>query len=174
MKKNILVAYASKHGATAEIAEKIGAVLRENDLAADVRPVAKVDDLRSYAAVILGSGVYIGKWRKEAAKFLLAFEKELAQQPVWFFSSGPTGTGDPVALLQGWKFPKELNKVADRIGPRDTAVFGGRLNAKDLNFLEKRMTRMVKAPLGDFRDWPSIVSWAVSIARELEKERKSS
>jgi hypothetical protein len=31
----------------------------------------------------LGSAVYMGQWRKEAAKFLTANEKMLAEQLVW-------------------------------------------------------------------------------------------
>ena len=40
--KNILVAYASKYGATAEIAEKIGEVLRQSSLDVSVLSVEKV------------------------------------------------------------------------------------------------------------------------------------
>jgi len=39
MDKNILVTYASKYGATQEIAEKIGEVLRQAGLQPDVIPV---------------------------------------------------------------------------------------------------------------------------------------
>jgi len=66
-----------------------------------VLAVKSACDLPSYKAVILGSAVYIGRWRKEAAKFLEANEKVLAGQMVWLFSSGPTGEGDTVELLQG-------------------------------------------------------------------------
>ena len=111
----------------------------------------------------------MGKWRKEAATFLQVNEKTLAERPVWLFSSGPTGEGDPVELLNGWRFPESLQPIADRIQPRDTAVFHGALDMKKLNLIEKFMIKNVKAPLGDFRDWDAITSWATAIADELKE-----
>jgi menaquinone-dependent protoporphyrinogen oxidase len=70
MESQVLVAYATKHGATAEIAERIGQVLREADLQADVLPAERVSDLTPYRAVVLGSAVYAGQWREEAATLL--------------------------------------------------------------------------------------------------------
>jgi menaquinone-dependent protoporphyrinogen oxidase len=105
MDRQVLVACATKYGATAEIAERIGAVLRQAGLPAEVLPVGRVGDLSAYKAVVLGSAVYIGQWRKEAVKFLKANEAVLAEKAVWLFSSGPTGEGDPVELAQGWRFP---------------------------------------------------------------------
>ena len=166
----VLVAYATKYGATAEIAEKIGQVLRQAGLRTDVLPTDRVSDLTPYKAVVLGSAVYIGKWRKEAVKFLQANEKMLAERQVWLFSSGPTGEGDPVELVNGWRFPKALQPIADRIQPRDIAVFHGNVNMKKLNFIEKWMIKNVKAPLGDFRDWDAITSWATAIADVLKEE----
>ena len=72
MNTQVLVVYATKYGATAEIAEKIGQVLRQAGLRTDVLPADGVSDLTPYKAVVLGSAVYIGKWRKEAVKFLQA------------------------------------------------------------------------------------------------------
>ena len=91
---NILVTYASKYGATQEIAEKIGEVLRQAGLQVDILPVASIRNLAAYEAVSLGSAVYIGKWHKEAETFLRTNEKILAERPVWLFSSGPTGEGN--------------------------------------------------------------------------------
>jgi menaquinone-dependent protoporphyrinogen oxidase len=169
MDVQVLVAYATKYGATAEIAEKIGQVLRQAGLRTDVLPADRVHDLTPYQAVVLGSAVYIGRWRKEAVKFLKANEKVLAEQLVWLFSSGPTGEGDAVELTKGWHFPKALQPIADRIRPRDIAVFHGELNMKKLNLIEKWMINNVKAPLGDFRDWEAITSWATAIADELKQ-----
>jgi menaquinone-dependent protoporphyrinogen oxidase len=169
MNAQVLVAYTTKYGATAEIAEQIGQVLRQAGLRTDVLPADRVGDLTSYRAIVLGSAVYIGRWRKEAAKFLKANEAVLAEQLVWLFSSGPTGEGDPVELTNGWHFPKALQPIADRIRPRDIAVFHGAIELKKLNFIEKWMIRKVKASLGDFRDWDAITSWATAIADELKK-----
>jgi menaquinone-dependent protoporphyrinogen oxidase len=168
MEIRVLVAYATKYGATAEIAERIGQVLRQAGLHADVLPADRVGDLAPYQAVVLGSAVYIGRWRKQAATFLKANEKALAERPVWLFSSGPTGEGDPIALGQGWRFPTALQPIADRIRPRDIALFHGATNAQKMNPIERWMLKNVKAPAGDFRDWEAITAWAAAIAAALE------
>lgn len=170
MDKKILVAYASKYGATKEIAEKIVAVLREAGLEVDVLPVDRIRDVTPYKAVILGSAVYVGKWQKEAVKFLQANERILAERPVWIFSSGPTGEGDAVELVEGVRLPAELQPVTDRIQPRDIAVFHGYINPDKINFIEKwAIKSLVKKPFGDFRDWNAITAWAKSIAESLKE-----
>ena len=168
MDSRVLVTYATKYGATAEIAEKIGQVLRQAGLPTDVLPADRAGDVRAYKAVVLGSAVYIGRWRKQAAAFLKANEQALAERPVWLFSSGPTGKGDPVELVQGWRLPTKLQPIADRIRPRDIAVFHGSANVQKMSFLEKWMLKNVKAPAGDFRDWDAISAWATAIADALK------
>jgi menaquinone-dependent protoporphyrinogen oxidase len=169
MNGQLLVTYATKYGATAEIAEKIGEVLRQAGVPADVLPVTQVRDLMLYTAVILGSAVYMGQWRKEAVNFLEANEQELAGRDVWLFSSGPTGEGDPVELMHGWHFPKAQQPIADRIQPHDITAFHGALQVNKLNFIEKMIIKNVKAPVGDFRNWEDITAWAMTIAAELQK-----
>ena len=166
----VLVAYATKKGATAEIAEEIGRVLQQAGLLTDILPIDRVTDLSPYKAVVLGSAVYIGQWQKKAAAFLQANEEKLAELPVWLFSSGPTGKGDPVQLMNGWRFPKALQPIADRIHTRDIAVFHGVLDLKKLNLVEKWMIKNVKAPFGDFRDWEAINAWARAISDALLRE----
>ncbi|RPI79924.1 MAG: protoporphyrinogen oxidase [Chloroflexi bacterium] len=169
MNGNILVTYASKYGATKEIAEKMGKVLRKEGLHADIAPVDTIQDLNSYKAVIMGSAVYIGKWPKEAENFLRANEKKLAHLPFWLFSSGPTGEGDPVKLVDGQRLPAALQPVADRIQPRDVAVFHGYINPDKVNAIEKwAIKSLVKKPFGDFRDWDAIASWTTGIAAALK------
>jgi menaquinone-dependent protoporphyrinogen oxidase len=169
MDRRILVAYGTKHGATAEIAERIGQVFREAGLQADVMSADEVDDLSSYGAVVLGSAIYIGQWRKEVVRFLKANEQALAERKVWLFSSGPTGEGDPVALVDGRKVPEKLQPIVDRIQPQDVVVFHGAMDADDLNFLEKFAIKNVGAPLGDFRNWEAITAWAEAITGALKE-----
>jgi menaquinone-dependent protoporphyrinogen oxidase len=168
MADRVLVAYGTKYGATTGIAERIGQVLRDAGLEVDVKRADQVGDLSPYGAIILGSAVYIGQWRKEAAKFLQANEQWLAERPVWLFSSGPMGEGDAVELLQGWRLPGKLQPVADRIKPRDIAVFHGAVEPEKLNFIERWMLKNVKSPVGDFRNWEVITAWTAGIAQDLQ------
>ena len=170
MEIRVLVAYASKYGATAEIAEKIGQVLRQAGLQADVLPIKSVKDLTPYKAVVLGSAVYMFRWRAEAVSFLKKTQKLLAERPTWLFSSGPLGKGDPVQLLKGQRFPKALQPIIDRIQPRDVAVFHGSIDMKKLNFFERFAFKKATDVQGDFRDWDAIISWANAIADELKKQ----
>jgi menaquinone-dependent protoporphyrinogen oxidase len=169
MKENyVLVTYASKYGSTAEIAEKIGETIANKNFHVDVLEVRQVADLKKYGAVVLGSAVYIGRWRKDAVRFMKIHEKELSEKKVWIFSTGPTGTGDPVQLLEGWDFPESLKPVAEKIQPRDITVFHGAVDTEKLSRLHKYMVGKVKAPVGDFRDWKRIVEWAENITKVLD------
>lgn len=169
MDGRILVTYASKYGATAQIAEKIGEVLCQAGLPADTLPVDQVRDLSPYQTVIVGSAIYIGKWQKAAEAFLNANEKRLAQQKVWVFSSGPTGRGDPVELVEGQRVPNNLQAVIGRVHPRDITVFHGYNNPEKMNAVEKfAIERIVKKPFGDFRDWDMITAWANQIVKDLK------
>jgi menaquinone-dependent protoporphyrinogen oxidase len=169
MANRVLITYSSKYGATAEIAEKIGEVLKKEGLTADVLPMKKVKDLADYKDIIIGSAMYIGMWRSEGANFLKKNEELLAKQRVWVFSTGPSGKGDPVELLKGVVVPLNVKPVIERIKPRDTAVFHGCLDEKKMNFLEKWMVKRVGGEFGDFRDWDMIAKWAKKIAMAITK-----
>jgi menaquinone-dependent protoporphyrinogen oxidase len=159
----ILVAYASKYGSTAEIAQAIGETLRGLDFEVDVQQADQVSSLLPYGAVVLGSAVYAGMWRKDAVAFLEENQDALASKPVWLFSSGPTGEGDPVELLDGWTLPDAQREIADRISPQDIAVFHGHIDPDKLNFGERLIIKAVKGQAGDFRDWDAIRAWARQI-----------
>lgn len=170
MEKKILITYASKYGATREIAERIDAVLHQAGLQTDIRPVDDVRDLTLYQAVILGSAVYVGKWQKEAVAFLQTYAKNLADLPVWLFSSGPTGEGDPVKLVEGKLLPTGLQPIVHRIQAREVTIFHGHINPNKINPIEKWAVKsLVKKPFGDFRDWEAIVDWSTRIADALKE-----
>jgi len=168
MGKKALVTYASKYGATKEIAEKIAHLLRQSGLSVDVSPCRKAAGPASYDAVILGSAVYFGGWRKEAVEFLEAWEKVPSPPPLWLFFSGPSGKGDPKAqAMNGQGIPERRRPLIERIKPRDIAFFHGKVDPAALNFIERWALKNVKAPAGDFRDWDAIASWTGSIAKAL-------
>lgn len=158
----ILVTYASKHGATHGIAERIGKKLRQLGQDAVVLPIGAVEDLApsTYEAVVIGSAVYFGSWMKEAAEFVRRNRAALADRPVWLFSSGPTGE----ATLPE---PKEVAEFREAIRPRNHRIFAGALDRQQLSFPERMIVKGIKAAEGDFRDWQAIDTWAEEIARAL-------
>ncbi len=168
MSDKVLVTYASKHGATAEIAEKIGEVLRENGLDVDVKTVKTVKSAAGYGAVVLGSASYYGRWRGDAVKFLKANATQLAGMPTWLFMSGPTGKGDPRELLKGVLYPASLQPVIDTIKPREVTAFHGDSSSDRFGGWERWILRRVGADAADFRDWDMITAWANKIAADLK------
>ncbi len=160
----VLVAHASKHGSTAEIAEVIATALRENGLDADCTPAADVEDVGAYGAVVLGSAVYMKRWQGDARHFLRSHAKELGKIPFWVFSSGPTG--DPAEDDAAWQEPKRTIAKAEKLGVRDHVVFGGRISPES-GRMAKAMADNTPEEYRDRRDWDEIRAWAGGIAAEL-------
>lgn len=165
--KSVLVCHASKHGSTEEIAKTIAKTLQKHNFEVHVADVEAVDSLNDYDAVVLGSAVYIGNWTGEAMAFLKRFDSALQRLPVWFFSSGPTGEGNPSELLQNWKHPEALETYIERIRPRSIKLFHGKLELEQLSWVQRLMVTAIKAPIGDYRQWAEIQAWAENIAQSL-------
>lgn len=164
----ILIAYASRYGSTREIAEAVGRVLQERGMAVDVRPAAEVVRMEGYHAVVLGSALYSGGWLEDAREFLESFQDELAEIPLWLFSSGPTTPGDPVEALGGWRYPEELRGLVTSLRPQDVALFAGKIEPDTLNIQDWLINRSMRGVSGDFRDWARIEAWASRLADCLE------
>jgi menaquinone-dependent protoporphyrinogen oxidase len=173
---HVLVAYASRHGATQGIAERIADTLRVAGLDAEARPAASVKSVVGYDAFVIGSAAYMFHWLKEAAGLVRRNRAALAEKPVWLFSSGPLGTEPLNEKGQDQKVaavPKEIAELIEAVHARDHHVFFGAYekDRKPIGFAERAMSLMPAArdalPAGDFRDWPEIEAWAADIAREL-------
>jgi len=67
---SILVAYATRNGATRGIAERIAERLQAGGLDAEARPVADVRDVARYDAFVLGGAAYMFHWLGDATKFV--------------------------------------------------------------------------------------------------------
>jgi menaquinone-dependent protoporphyrinogen oxidase len=163
----LLVAFASKHGATAEIAEAIADELRNAGLDVDCREAGDVKDLTGYEAVVLGSAVYMKRWQHDARRLLHQHREELAARALWIFSSGPFGEHPDLT----WAEPPKVVNQAEQLGVRDHVVFGGRLPLQPRGFIEKAMVRDTPAEVADLRDWGEIRRWARTIAAEVRVGR---
>jgi menaquinone-dependent protoporphyrinogen oxidase len=183
----VLVVYASRHGATRGIAERIGDVLRTDGLEADVAPADQVAGVGTTDAVVVGSGVYMGSWLKEGIDFIKRNEVTLAELPLWLFSSGPIpgsskGKGPTGDLLEDALGPKDgpgsggrkrIAEITAATKPREHRVFLGAFDPDDPpKAISERIVRLLPAarnilPTGDFRDWDAIEAWAHGIAANL-------
>ncbi len=161
----VLVAYGSKHGSTAEIAERIGERIREAGHDVDVQPAQTVRDLGPYDAVVLGSSVYMARWSRAAGRLLKRRSDELAKRDVWLFSSGPVG--EEVEGGERWTTPKLVTKMLPRIGAHEHVVFGGRVPTDPRNFVERAMLKNTPPELQDRRDWQQIDNWGKWIGESL-------
>lgn len=160
---NVLIAVASRHGSTTEIAEAIALDLRAAGIEATLRWASEVESLDDYDALILGSAVYMGNWMTEARHFVERHRDALARMPVWLFSSGPVGADDPKPHGD----PSGLAELMAATGARGHHIFAGRLDPTRLGLGERLIVKAVRAPAGDFRDWKAVRAWADEIAAAL-------
>lgn len=156
---NVLVAFASRHGATEELAHAIGKELSRTGLAVDVRPMDEVDALDGYSALVLGSAVYLGAWMPAARAFLERHREAIGTRPTWLFSSGPIA-GTPAT-------PFDASELVAATHARDHHLFGGRLDRRSLTVIERMIARIARTQEGDYRDWAIAAAWATAISRSL-------
>ena len=159
---DVLVAFATRHGATEELAQAIAQQLSHSGLSVDVRPMDRVDSLHPYSACVLGSAVYTGAWMPAAREFLERNRRALATKPTWLFSSGPIG--DPPADETD---AFDATELVAAVHARDHHLFGGKLDRGSLSLRERLLARLVGAQDGDHRDWAIAVAWATAISHSL-------
>jgi menaquinone-dependent protoporphyrinogen oxidase len=165
----VLVSAATKHGATGEIAKRIGADLAGRGIEVEVKRPQDVTDISSYEAVVLGSAVYFGNWMKEARTFLDTHADELAARPTWLFASGSVTGDPPVADDPNALRPSLAETLVSVTHAREHKLFAGKLDTSRLSLPERLPVRMARGREGDWRDWEDVDEWARAIADELAR-----
>ncbi|HUO71755.1 MAG TPA: flavodoxin domain-containing protein [Solirubrobacteraceae bacterium] len=165
----VLVAYASKNGSTAEIADAIARELGRQGYEVDCQEAGAVRALEPYGAVVLGSAVYMKRWQGSARGFVRRHRRALEAMPWWVFSSGPVGETKPDdTKAAAWLEPPKTMATIEALGVREHVVFGGRVPAEPHNFVERAMVKNTPPEFADLRDWDEIAAWAAKIAAELK------
>lgn len=158
----VLVAYGTKMGGTAGIAERVAEALRARGHAVTLLPAGRAGSAEGVEAAVVGSGLYAGRWRPEAVRLLRRLARTGGNLPLWLFHSGPLG--DDLAE-QPQPLPKAVLPLAERLGAHDVVTFGGRLPGDARGFIAKAMARNGKA--GDWRQLDQAAAWANAIADDL-------
>ncbi len=161
----VLVAYASRSGATREIAEAIADELRQTDHTVTLTPCDAAPAAAGFDAVVIGSALYAGRWLSPATRYLRGQAAFLAGRPTRLFQSGPVGEPlEPGAT----PVPRAVRSVVRRWGLAGPTTFAGRL---DPTRITGRLAQWVATatPAGDFRDWDVIRGWAYALGTELQE-----
>ncbi len=147
----VLIAYATTHGSTEEVAEAVALALREKQTRAEVRPARKIADLSAYRLVVLGAPLYSGKWHRDAHRFLKNNQEALSHLPVAMFALGPRSP----QVEGGWpRCQVQLDRALAKyswLTPVSVELFGGADPPK------KNKVRR------DQRDWAAIREWTASL-----------
>lgn len=148
-----LVAYGSKRGGTAGLAQMIGDELSAAGLDAEVVAANTVDGVAGFDAVIIAGALYANRWHRDARRLVRRQKDALSQLPVWLVASGPldtsAATSEPAAV-------SHVMKAMARIGARGQVTFGGRLSPDAKGF---PASAMAKTRAGDWRDAAHVRRW---------------
>lgn len=170
---DILVAYATCHGSTRSIAERIGGRLSACGFGVDVRSAASVERAWDYDAAVVGSAIHNGDWLPEGAEFLHRHAVALSGRPVWLFnvSMAPVLHGRRGRwLAERAPVPHAVGNDRGVLNPRDLHTFAGVLERTHIPVPSRLFVRLFGEGFGDFRDWEDIDSWAYGIAETLAAE----
>ena len=166
----VLVAYASRHGSTQEVAEAIAARLGEAGLKVDIKLAWTVESLEGYNGVVLGAPLYMFRWHKDALAFLERHRGALTKRPVAVFALGPFHDEEKEWREVRAQLDKELAK-SPWFTPVAVQVFGGKFDPADLGWRFRLIPAMKKMPASDIRDWTAISAWASDLAAKLVPAR---
>jgi len=149
----ILIAYATKHGSTHEVAEAIAGWLAEAGVETHTLPASRVHGLDEYEAVVLGAPLYLGRWHGDARTFVRRHRRALAARPFAAFALGPVEDNG-----EQWEGARaQLDKALAGLSPVAVGLFGGAIVPETLHFPFSHL------PAGDLRDWDEIERWASAL-----------
>jgi menaquinone-dependent protoporphyrinogen oxidase len=164
----VLVAYGSKRGGTAGVAEMIGEELESAGIRAAVMPARQVRSIDDFDAVVLAGALYAYRWHRDARRFAKRFAPALRQRAVWCVSSGPL---DDSATTKEIPPVKQVASAMAATGARGHLTIGGRLEPDAKGF---PASAMAKKSAGDWRDRDQVRRWVASVVADLKHSEEIS
>lgn len=164
MNGRILVAYATRAGSTAGVAEAVAEVIRDLGYNVDLSLINSDLMPDAYDAVILGGPIYMGSMR-EMEEYVRAHHAALESRFKAAFAVGMSFVEDDEEKRAAAR--EALNKAISPLEPVHLGYFAGRTDPAKLSFLQRMALKIVSSPIGDFRDYDAIRSWAREVAGDL-------
>jgi menaquinone-dependent protoporphyrinogen oxidase len=154
----VLVAYASKCGSTGEVAQAIADQLCAHGMTVDVRRVGDVGDVSEYGAFVIGSAIRMSSWLGEVKQFVETNAAMLQTAPTAFFTVHMLNVDESEE--------SKANRAAyvapihALVQPQAEAFFAGKIDLAKMSFLDRMISKMMKAQDEDKRNWDAIKAWA--------------
>jgi menaquinone-dependent protoporphyrinogen oxidase len=168
---NVLVTYATRTGSTTGVAEVVAHRLSEHGAKVDLLPMAEVEDLSQYQAVIVGSAIQDQSWLPEAVGFVQRNRDDLSQRAFAIFAVGMT-----LAMRDGEKYRSDISgwlaPVRAIVRPVSEGIFAGVLDIRKIPSFGDRLKFRLSVLFGvwsegDHRDWKAIQEWADELPSKL-------
>ena len=166
------MAFASRHGSTVDVADRLATALRKHGNRVELRPAAEVGRVDPYDAVVFGGAVYNQAWLPEGEAFVRRNLGPLARRPLWLFSVGTFGDTKRLIGPLMKREPKHIGDLLETLQPRDYRVFAGVIDRHQWPFISRLFYWALGGRLGDNRDWPEIDAWAEGIAGALRNRTR--
>jgi len=161
MNDRILITYATRAGSTIEVAAAIGEVIAARGFEVDVKPVKEKPSPDGYQAVLVGSAIRMGNWLPEAIEFVEKNQEILNQLPVALFTVHMLNRGDDEESRTNRL--TYLRDVRPLLTSAEEVFFAGKFDMSRLSFLDRMISKAVKAVDEDCRDWDRIRGWAHTV-----------
>lgn len=168
----VLVAYATAHGSTAEVAERISGALQKHGIHATSANVQEIASVEGYDAFILGTAVHAGTWLPDMTAFVKRTAPSIGQKPVYLWVNC-------IRILEQYGYDHVVEyymvpEVLEGLNIREKTAFAGKLRLDEVDWNERWTlaarydgTTWPSNFDGDFRDWEKISVWADKVAAEL-------
>src|SRR3954454_10206332 len=120
-----LIVYGTRGGGTAGLAHMMARAFEREGWRADVRDAADAPGIGDVDVVVVGGGLYAGRWVASVRHWAARHKATLKVVPVWFFSSGPL---DDSARAGDLAPAPSVAKLAREIEISGHMTFGGKLD----------------------------------------------
>lgn len=159
-----LVTYASRAGSTMEIARVIALELEKRYFSVDICPINQVESLEGYSHIVIGSAIRMGSPLPEVKAFVNEHCSEFRSIPFACFAVHLQHDGEDKASQEARL--TYLDPIRNQLRITHEAFFTGVYNPVKVSPIESLFGRLVKTPIGDFRDWEAIKGWGQLIFSE--------
>jgi len=181
----VLVAYASKHGHTRLVAERIGAVLREHRLGVELRDLGErgADPWPpDFAGVLVAASVHAGHHQKCVVSWAHGHATTLGLRPSAFVSISLTAADDTDEARSTTR--RLIDELADETGwtPDASLAVAGALQYREYDLPTRVLMRLIARQHGGstdtsddvvYTDWPALEQFATDFADEVTAQTRA-